>query len=57
MATNTNQAKATAAVDKRELIRKRETAPSEGPAAWTQRDFEGLLEASALVEPRRLAQR
>ena len=29
----------------------------EGPAAWTQRDFERLLEVSVLHEPRRLAQR
>ena len=32
-------------------------APSEGPDAWTQRDFERLLEVSVLHEPRRLAQR
>ena len=55
--TDPNPAKATAIEDKLELIKKRATAPSEGPAAWTQRDFERLLEVSVLDEPRHLAQR
>ena len=57
IATDPNPAKATDIEDRQELIKKRATAPSEGPDAWTQRDFESLLEVSVLHEPWRLAQR
>ena len=43
--TDTRRPVKEAAVAKRaELIKKRQTAPSAGPGAWTHRDFENLLE-------------
>ena len=55
MATDPKQpAKAAAIVDKKRLLYKRATAP---PGAWTQADFEELLEVAVLQEPRSLTQR
>ena len=58
MVTDPKQpAKAAAIVDKRELIKKRKTAPSAGPGAWTKADFEELMEVAVPHEPRFLTQR
>ena len=58
MATDPKRpAKAAAILNKGELIKKRKTAPSAGPGAWTQADFEELLEVAVLHEPRCLTQR
>ena len=56
--TDTRRPVKVAAFAKRaDLIKKRQTAPSAGPGAWTHRDFENLLEVSALHEPRFMTQR
>ena len=50
-------AKEAAFVRRKELVKKRQTAPSTGPDAWTRADYKELLEASALHEPRFMTQR
>ena len=42
---------------RKELIKKRQTAPSTGRDAWTRADYKELLEVSALHEPRFMTQR
>ena len=49
--------KVAAVLKKRDLIKKRQTALSAGPGAWTHGDFENLLEVASLHEPRFMAQR